>query len=932
MLFSLTFLSLWSKAFSKVVKPHKQQTYLRSNKAISHSKMTTPLSGHCGRLRCSFQPNASKEGSQQTTSALWFRPNQGKRSSFLLDLNTDDDAVSGSSYHVIPEQPCHLFIECVMNTDVERGESNHEDFFFLGGFQLISTARSVEVFVTRKGSEKEELLMACRGIPVRDKAASLSDCFKVFSVVPGGPRPVTQLHLHLHAGPDSSSIEVSSTSTKLVSIQLTGRIPDAAQLQQQQTPQSQITPSSAMMMQQMMASTPTSVFSASTPLASGSGQRKNPFFSQQSQTSDRVPPSPAAMHQRPPPTPVGLQMQTPSSAQGTPNQSSFTPTTALPSANTEAIIAGVSFLVRSEGQANVQLLQNELQKHQAQIQQHMNSMDQRQQEQQSTLQSLIQQQQVMMQAQRDTMLMLQQQQQQLQWLVMSQHQQTQKQQEQEETPDVIACEELQHAKIPCSPLETPSSFSTFPTVSSYDPTCRVSLSDLKDVARLSSPQANQAEVLQKDDTQTNEPTQTSEPQTDATKALEEGKKFTSLPEHQHSSEMAAVCRKRAPEPVPKLGLIEEGKHVNISERENFSVQSTNTDLETTECGSADELEDDNKDSKEAEEKDGKVDSTDVKTADDKYGDDNDDENGNEHDDNDSPEDQEGRNDEGEDSCGGRSDPSREDDHDKKSRLSGGETDAETGFTESYCEDDEYDEDCDGDGSNSIVRKQFMFVASKKGVFPENKGVAHNPERDSASESSSVNNNYSGGKRAKATKGYELVIKDNGDQYDNNECPPSVKQDPSMIDHCSIRLENNATALTELTSLPSAGTMTVPEIEQVESIEVLAVFPDSPSAVESNPSINSSSINSDQTSGDSSIHPSRGLSAGATDYTENGSSYDDEDSDLVSVSLKENENSYPAVSMKEELHRRSVAKGTHQPGSKGRGVNSEPANRESVFFP
>ena len=59
-----------------------------------------------------------------------------------------------STHHVVPESPCNCRVECLLE--------DSPDFFFLGGFQLISTARSVEVYVTKKGSQQEDLLMTCR--------------------------------------------------------------------------------------------------------------------------------------------------------------------------------------------------------------------------------------------------------------------------------------------------------------------------------------------------------------------------------------------------------------------------------------------------------------------------------------------------------------------------------------------------------------------------------------------------------------------------------------------------------------------------------------------------------------------------------------------------------------------------------------------------
>jgi len=353
-----------------------------------------------------------------------------------------------------------------------------EGYFFLGGFQLVSTARQVEVRVIRQGSKEKELLMTCRGIPVRDASKTEnSDCYKVFSVVPGGPRPVSQLHLKLM--PDNNTTNETAATTKLVSIQLTGRLPDFQQ--HEETPKStkalqQMTPSSAMMMQQMMmmangggATHSTGLFQASTPMASGSTPR-HPFSSPNSVDGDRRPQAasltPQMMGTSPPLTtpastnisrsqlagtswqPTPRSQQTTSYATPNSNNHQAAPNNSMSTNTSEAIIAGMSFLVRSEGQATLQQVQSSLQQHERATQERISSLESTVLSQQRTIHTLVEQQQIIMQRQMETMALVMQQQQLLLGLHSSGH-------------------------FPPPAPQDAGINSGFPMESSYDPTCRV---------------------------------------------------------------------------------------------------------------------------------------------------------------------------------------------------------------------------------------------------------------------------------------------------------------------------------------------------------------------------------------------------------------------------------------------------------------------------
>ena len=128
----------------------------------------------------------------------------------VLDLSFRRDAEKKSAFwledgeHTMAE-PAHCII---------MGETT----FALGGFQLVSNARTVEIYLVEAKNEADEevYLTTCRGVP-----SDGIDNYKVTCVIPGGPRAVTTLHLKL------LGLKPNKTDTaRLSSIKLTARLPE----------------------------------------------------------------------------------------------------------------------------------------------------------------------------------------------------------------------------------------------------------------------------------------------------------------------------------------------------------------------------------------------------------------------------------------------------------------------------------------------------------------------------------------------------------------------------------------------------------------------------------------------------------------------------------------------------------------------------------
>ena len=169
--------------------------------------MSTSATNSLAELRCSlFCSGPAQKGEPEISTC---RQEEGKKSSFLLQ--TDDD----TSITIV--KPAHIKLEYRSNPE----ESTVTSPFFLGGFQLVSNAKHVEVYLTDKDG-KESYLMTSKGI-MFEKGEMGEEWYKAVSVVPGGPRPIMELHIKL-----LSLKPKDATIAFLKSLKVTARIPDTS--------------------------------------------------------------------------------------------------------------------------------------------------------------------------------------------------------------------------------------------------------------------------------------------------------------------------------------------------------------------------------------------------------------------------------------------------------------------------------------------------------------------------------------------------------------------------------------------------------------------------------------------------------------------------------------------------------------------------------
>ncbi len=138
---------------------------------------------------------------------LSLQPEEGKKSAFLFDPELP---------LTIPK-PAHLIVEFSKCDHGNEPESSQ--IFFLGGFQAVTNAKHLEVYLTDKNG-KEEYLMTSKGIPFQ-KGENGEEWQKAVCVVPGGPRSILGIHVKL-----LSLRPLTESNAQIKSIKITARIPD----------------------------------------------------------------------------------------------------------------------------------------------------------------------------------------------------------------------------------------------------------------------------------------------------------------------------------------------------------------------------------------------------------------------------------------------------------------------------------------------------------------------------------------------------------------------------------------------------------------------------------------------------------------------------------------------------------------------------------
>jgi hypothetical protein len=146
------------------------------------------------------------------------RRDEQKKAVFWLDPPSENK----HHFHSIAA-PAHCFLD-----------STDEQIFFLGGFQIVTNAKTIEVYLENgkeddiNKNKDETYLTTTRGIPHK-----LQDCdgdddttiyYKFVCVIPGGPRAVRKVHLKM------LSLAAKALVCRIASVKLTARLPETTVL------------------------------------------------------------------------------------------------------------------------------------------------------------------------------------------------------------------------------------------------------------------------------------------------------------------------------------------------------------------------------------------------------------------------------------------------------------------------------------------------------------------------------------------------------------------------------------------------------------------------------------------------------------------------------------------------------------------------------
>jgi hypothetical protein len=139
------------------------------------------------------------QGSSTRRLSLSFNPDPVKKHSafWLENPNSDPSTIGIQSPNVT------LIIESTQGA------------FVLGGFQLESNSKMVEVHLQKEETVTKEYLTTCRGV---------GEPCKAMCAIPGGPRQVWRLYLELKS---LQPTDDETTTVRIKSLKLTARIPEA---------------------------------------------------------------------------------------------------------------------------------------------------------------------------------------------------------------------------------------------------------------------------------------------------------------------------------------------------------------------------------------------------------------------------------------------------------------------------------------------------------------------------------------------------------------------------------------------------------------------------------------------------------------------------------------------------------------------------------
>lgn len=184
-----------------------------------------------------FECYVTNDESIRSAETFAFSPEEGKKSSFILTSTHEDATVFGI------EAPAHVCIQAVSSDD------NQCVPFVLGGFEIVSNSRNLEIYVSDE-NDKETYLTTCRGIKWRPEVSTNApdnqqpppedNWHKALLVIPGGPRTMTRIRFKM------LSIRPPSDTKSLVHyVKLKGRLPVVERVPSQPQPLHHVSNTSA---------------------------------------------------------------------------------------------------------------------------------------------------------------------------------------------------------------------------------------------------------------------------------------------------------------------------------------------------------------------------------------------------------------------------------------------------------------------------------------------------------------------------------------------------------------------------------------------------------------------------------------------------------------------------------------------------------------
>lgn len=163
-------------------------------------------------------------------ATITFAQEENKKSSFILGqcpvklcMQTKSDDSSASH-----DQAQKALSTASTSISCSTSDSDENEIYLFGGFELIASIKSTEVYVTPSDSAKKEenYITTCKGIPHRDnEQEDLGPVFKFIFVLPGGPKPVTNVRLKF-VGTNRPLDDASSCTNIIIrALKLKGRLP-----------------------------------------------------------------------------------------------------------------------------------------------------------------------------------------------------------------------------------------------------------------------------------------------------------------------------------------------------------------------------------------------------------------------------------------------------------------------------------------------------------------------------------------------------------------------------------------------------------------------------------------------------------------------------------------------------------------------------------